>query len=122
MSNRPKQIGTEWETRIKNYLRESAELRHARRALQEGRYDVGDLHVWPFVIQAKAVRKHNLAGWVTDARAQADQARFPWSVVYVKKHGRPIGEGYAVLTIAEHRELMAYVRALETDSSPEHTL
>ncbi len=110
MSNRPKAIGTEWESRIRDYLREVPLLGHARRAAQEGRFDVGDLHVWPFVIQAKAVRKFDLAGWVKDARAQADQAGFPWSVVYVKKHGRPIGEGYAVTTIEEHRRLMEAAR------------
>lgn len=119
MSNKPKQVGTAWETAIKRFLQEVTSLEHARRVVQTGRYDEGDLHVWPFTIQAKAVRKHNLSGWVKDARDQADRAGMPWSSVFVKKHGCGTGAGYAVRSIEEERALMAYVRTLEAGSTLE---
>ena len=122
MTNRAKATGTEWESRIVKYLREVAPwLRHARRHPALGQYDEGDVHAWPFMIQAKAVRKFDLAAWTKEAREQADRAGLPWSSVWIKKTGRPIGEGYAVRTIEEERALMARLRELE-ESSPEHVL
>ena len=120
--SRAKAIGTEWESRIVKYLREVRPwLIHARRMPALGQYDEGDVHAWPFCIQAKAVQKFDLAGWTADAREQADRAGLQWSSVWIKKRGRPIGEGYAVRTIEEERALMARLRELE-EQSPEHVL
>lgn len=119
MANRNKGTGTEWETRSEKFLRALPILRHARKQPARGAYDEGDIHAWPFVIQCKAVRRFDLAGWTKAAREQADRAHFPWSVVWIKKHGRPIGEGYAVRTIEEDRELMARLAELQGTEPPE---
>jgi len=113
VSNPAKARGTAWESAIVRYLREVPALVHARRAVQDQVQDQGDVHVWPVVIQAKAVRKHALPAWVKAARAQADVAGFPWSVVYVKQFNKGTGEGYAVRSIAEDVQLVARLRELE---------
>jgi len=119
MTNTAKRIGTEWESRIVKFLISVLSLRHAARHPTPGLLDEGDVHVWPFVIQAKAQKRFALAEWVKATREQADRAHFPWSVVYVKAPGKPIGQGYAVTSIEEHRRLMAHVIDLTEKSSPE---
>jgi len=113
MSNPAKARGTAWESAIVKYLRAVPWLGHARRAVQDQVKDQGDIHVWPLVIQAKAVRKHALPAWVKAARAQADVAGFPWSVVYVKQFNKGTGAGYAVRSIEEDARLVARLRELE---------
>ncbi len=121
MSNPNKRKGTEWETRIVKFLHSFPYLRHAKRHATIGNIDdEGDIHVFPFVIQAKAVRKHDLPGWVSAAREQADRAGHPWSVVFVKKPGRPIEEGYAVRSIAEEARLMAAYAELAASQADTH--
>ena len=106
MANPAKRKGTAWETAITNALKARRRFSHAARVAQTGRWDQGDIHAWPFVIQAKAVRKFDLAGWVKDVAEQRAHAGFPHGVVFVKKYGRPLDEGYAVMSIGSYMELM----------------
>lgn len=110
MSNPRKARGTRWETMIVGFLR-SLGLK-AFKPRPEGFEDVGDVHSWPFVIQAKdwksweAAIREGLDGAVRQAE-RWDRATLregePRSVpvAVVKRARRPVGEAYAVLPLRE---------------------
>ena len=74
MANANKAKGTRWESAVRDFLKEERCLDHARRIAQTGTLDIGDIHMEPFVIQAKNQKSFDLAGWVADAEVQAERA------------------------------------------------
>lgn len=76
-----------------------------RRAVQEGRLDVGDIHGLPdAILQAKDAVSHQLAAWVDAANEQAHRAGVPWGVVVIKrrrgkKSSGAVRTAYAVMDL-----------------------
>lgn len=105
MTNSNKARGTRWETTVTRFLQEFPLLKHARRIAATGALDEGDVHAWPFMIQAKARKAFDLAGWVRDAEAQSQRAAFPYAVVVAKSPGKPTDEGFAVMRLSTFRRL-----------------
>ena len=105
MTNTHKAKGTRWETIVTRFLQEFPALKHARRIAATGALDEGDVHAWPFMIQAKARKAFDLAGWVRDAETQAQRADFPYAVVIAKSPGKPAGEAFAVMRLSSFRRL-----------------
>lgn len=103
--NRQKAKGTAWETAIERYLW-AAGHGDARRQVQRGTKDVGDIHVRNVALQAKDVAAHDLAGWCDDVRAQAANAGLPHGAVVVKRRRRGIGEGYVVMSLATFASML----------------
>ncbi|MGW3229400.1 hypothetical protein [Kitasatospora sp. NPDC001095] len=106
MSNPNKDRGTAWESAVRDFLNRRlglvdqggrflnpASAHNIRRAAQEGARDVGDVHAWPFIIEAKDVKSPAVPTWLRQAVAEADHAGFPFGVVVHKTRNRPIGEG-----------------------------
>lgn len=112
MVNRSKQIGTEWETRLRDLLR--GDGYDVERLALSGPQDEGDLvlklgPLWSdtFIIEAKAEKGLNLAGWIKEAQAEAQNyalhrgIEVPHFAVVSKRRNHPASQAYVHMTLAE---------------------
>lgn len=116
MANPAKSKGTRWETDLVRYLRDHGTA--ARRVAQSGQLDTGDIHgIEPFVGQAKAYRSVTdaLRDGVAGANAQAPRAGQPFGVAFVKRPGKGVAEGYAVMDVATFARVLGWVAASAAD-------
>jgi len=123
MANLSKAKGTRWESAVVEYLR----ARHldARRKVQTGGADQGDISIeeMPFlVIEAKAGKSYDLAGWLAEANAEAINAGASVGVVFAKRRGKTSpGDGYVVTDGDTFCELLRRFTALEAALVDAHT-
>lgn len=98
MTNRARTKGTGWESAIVDYLRSLGWLHVERRALN-GNQDRGDIAGIPgVVIEAKACKAIDLAGWVDEAQAERANDGADLGAVWAKRRGKGSpGDGYVVL-------------------------
>ena len=94
MANPSKARGTAWESAICAHLNGVLEYSHpadwrlVKRAAQTGARDVGDIHCWPFVLEAKDVKSPSVPAWLRQADSEAVNAGFPYGVVVHKVRGK----------------------------------
>lgn len=107
MANPSKRKGTRWESDIVRFLHGEG-FPEARRVVQTGRADTGDIHVRDFVVQAKAYRSivDGIRDGITGAAEQRVNAGLDYGVAIVKRPGKGVGDGYVVLTLAEFARLL----------------
>lgn len=115
--NRAKAKGTSWETQIVNDLR-ACGIESARRVVQAGAADVGDVHVGailsPLVaIEAKNEKAMRLAAYVAEANAEGDNAGALFGgVAWVKRTGKASAlDGYVVM---DGRTFIDWLHAVST--------
>lgn len=114
MSTRSKQIGTTFETSMRNHLREKYGEK-VRRLTLNGSADQGDLIVEDpdglyLVIECKAEKSINLAGYVTEALKERDHYANAEGLdpargvplVIVKRRNKSLDDAYVVTTVAEY--------------------
>lgn len=88
MANRNGRVGTAWETKIVDELKENGWSYAERRRLQ-GRFDRGDIAGIPgVVIEAKAAKKFELAGWLKEAHEERDNDKADLGFVWFKRPGK----------------------------------
>ncbi|MCI3271047.1 hypothetical protein [Streptomyces cylindrosporus] len=108
MANPSKARGTAWESLTRDFLNVTLGLyrdnwkdltpaqrflnaldwRNIKRQTQEGAKDVGDLHAWPFILEAKDVKSAAVPTWLHQADQEAVNAGFPYGVVIHKVRGK----------------------------------
>jgi hypothetical protein len=102
VANPNKARGTAWESAVRDHLndalglyvdgwqdlpagltkfRNPADPLNVKRQAQEGSYDVGDLHAWPFVVECKDVKNPAVPTWLRQGLVEAKNAGFPYAVV-----------------------------------------
>ena len=103
MTNRNKAKGTAWETEIVTVLREDG-IDTARRVVQAGAADVGDVHVGAILspllaIEAKNEKSLSFSSYVDEANREADNAGALFGgVAWVKRRGKASArDGYVVM-------------------------
>ena len=115
--NRPKEIGTRFETAVVRYLREAlGDERPERRALS-GSHDMGDIaHVFAHgsegIIECKSVKswgKKLLAEWQAQTEDECENAGADFALLVVKQPNRPVGEA---LCFARLSDLCAICNAI----------
>ena len=90
-----KRKGTAHETAIVNYL--TSQGIDARRVVQTGRYDQGDIHVEAdWVLEAKNCKEISPAEFVKQAIREAQNAGRQFGVAVVKKRGANIKDSYVM--------------------------
>jgi len=122
MANKHKAKGTRHESTVTRALR--AFGLQVIKPRQEGRRDIGDMHLSPFVLQAKdwtswqdAIRE-GLDG----AEVQVKNAGEQYGVAVVKRARRKVGEAYAVMTLATFARVVRRLlraEALLAETRPE---
>ena len=102
--------GTRWESAIVTYLLERG--RKAFRVAPAGRFDKGDIHLDDrIVIEAKAVKKFDLASFVEQARQEAIHAGKPIGVAVVKRARKGTAESYVIITLDDFVNLIELLEA-----------
>lgn len=104
MTNPNKAKGDRWERMIIVYLA-AVFGRLVRRPRQEGFKDVGDIHLSPFIIQAKDVAGLSLPATIRAAELQAGHAQELYGVVAHKVRGKGAAEGVVSMSLATFRAL-----------------
>lgn len=109
MSNPRKAKGTRWETTVTRYLRDAGLLAYKPR--QEGFRDVGDVHVPPFVLQAKDWTDvvSALRAGTEGVRLQKIHADMPFGAAVIKRARKPVEDAYLVMRLGDLPDL---IRAL----------
>ncbi|WP_432118508.1 hypothetical protein [Streptomyces sp. bgisy032] len=113
MANPSKARGTRWESAIRDYLNgvlgysHPTDWRLVKRQAQEGAKDVGDLHAWPFILEAKDVKSPAVPTWLRQAEAEAVNAGFPYGVVIHKVRGKGPALARVHITDETYRRLLA---------------
>jgi hypothetical protein len=114
MTNPAKQKGTAWESALVQAFRD--EFGNCERLALNGSLDEGDL--WfthdghSFVIEAKNERAIDLARYVTEAEAEADnwaksrKAKTPFWAAIVKRRNHRVSKAYVVMTVDEFVRLV----------------
>lgn len=117
MSNPYKRRGTEWETAVTRYLREAVPAGDdIRRVAQTGRADTGDVHAAPFVLECKNVAKIDLAAFTEQADREAENAGMRFGVAVVKRRGKNVRHGYAVMSLETFARVLAAVREVSANT------
>ncbi len=91
--------GRRWEKAITDFLRSLLGRQTVIKPRQEGYLDTGDVHVSPFVVQAKDEASHNFSGYINDAEKQAANAGEDYGVAVVKRRNYGVGKAYAVMSL-----------------------
>jgi hypothetical protein len=128
MANPNKAKGTRHESAVRDYLNgflagvagvdelPSWDSRAVRRVAQEGARDVGDLHAYPFILEAKDTAKHDIPGYIRQANIEAVNAGFPFGVAVLKKRGANIADSYVCLDLATFARVLAKIREAYNES------
>jgi len=89
--------------------------RLVRRPHAEGFEDVGDLHLSPFVLQAKnyANVATALTAGVAGAEIQAQRAEEPFGVAVIKKRNAPIAEARVAMSLRTFRAIVRRLHSAE---------
>lgn len=133
MSNPNKAKGTAHETAVRHYLnavlgqyvdgwkeadypwRDPRDPNNVTRPAQTGPKDVGDLHAWPFVLEAKAEKEFRLPAYVAQANKEARHAGFPFGVAVVKAPRKSIKDAYVVLDLETFAKILRQLREGATE-------
>ena len=76
--------------------------------------DVGDIRGVPkTVIEVKDDKSFNFSGWLIEAETERVNAGADWGIVFVKRPGKGIKEGYFLMTIENGIKLLS--EALKND-------
>jgi len=76
--------------------------------------DVGDIRGVPkTVIEVKDDKSFNFSGWLLEAETERVNAKADWGIVFVKRPGKSIKEGYFLMTIENGIKLLS--EALKND-------
>ena len=116
-----KKAGTSWEFAIVDYLREQGWPDVERRA-RTGARDRGDISGLPaFCVECKNASRLELAAWITEAKAEALNARQPYGIVWAKRKGRPApADAYVVMDGGTFVDLLVAIRGTRWKNQSDH--
>jgi Holliday junction resolvase len=103
----PKRKGSQFERSVVAFLRASG-FPQAARTLAGASEDRGDISgVANTVLECKCAARIDLAGWITEARLEAEYAGLPRFAVIAKRRGvADVAESYAVVPLWLLTELL----------------
>jgi hypothetical protein len=103
----PKAKGSRFEVAVVNWLRDNG-YPQAARTLAGASEDRGDISgVGHCVLECKCAARIDLAGWLAEARLEAENAGLPRFAVIAKRRGiADVAESYAVLPLWLLAELL----------------
>lgn len=106
MANPPRQKGTAFETAVVRYLN-SCGFNVERRALS-GNQDKGDIRGVPeFVLECKATKAIDLAGFVDQTTAESINAGEPYGACIIKRRQKSVDAAYVVMPLWQFAELLS---------------
>ena len=105
--------GSLFESALAKYLKQ--QLGNAVRPRQAGHKDIGDIHISPFIVQAKNWKDTTAAlnEGVKGAEAQAVNAHELYGVAVIKKRNAPIHQARVAMTLATFVRIVLRLRRAE---------
>lgn len=98
--------GTRWETRLVRYL-VSKNFPYVERRARSGKLDKGDIAGLPgIVIEAKAVKKYDLAGWIDELTVEKKNAGVDQGAVIFPRRNRECGHAFVLMELDDYLELI----------------
>lgn len=99
--NKPKRLGTQWESEVVAYLREQIYPEAERRALAGGT-DKGDIiNAGPYVWECKNTAAIDLAGGIDETFIEIVNAGSAYGFLIVKRRRKSVAKGYAVMELQQ---------------------
>ena len=95
--------GKKFQTDVLKYLREAGIK--AERLVLAGQLDEGDIYAAGAILELKAERRINLAGYLKEAKVEAENyakargEKLPDAFAVVKARGKGIGQAYVIQTL-----------------------
>lgn len=109
MTNKPKILGTTWETAVVNYLRDRLYPNAERRALSGG-LDKGDIiNAGPYVWECKNTKEISLASGMDEVNVEISNAKVEFGFLIVKRRRKSTGDAYAVMSLQQLCDLLQSV-------------
>lgn len=108
MANPSKKKGTAWETEVATYL-------GLRRLPLAGSKDAGDLDHPAWVIECKAEKAITLSSYMDETSAEMENAGKDFGVAIVKRRGKNVAQGYAVMTVETFDRVLADLTYADLD-------
>jgi Holliday junction resolvase len=107
MTNRSRDKGTSWESRVVEYLREHG-WPHAERRARRGTRDAGDIAgVVGVCIEAKNEKRITLAEYVDETQVEKANANATVAACWIKRRGKTSpAHGYVVMSGQQFIELL----------------
>jgi hypothetical protein len=106
MVNRPKILGTSWESAVVAYLLEHGFPQAERRVLAGG-VDKGDLiNAGPYVWECKNTATIDLAGGIDETLRETDNAKARFGFLVIKRRRKSTADGYVVMTLKQLCEMI----------------
>ena len=94
--------GTLFERGVADFLRDCGVFPSCERAPRWGSVDKGDLvNTGPFCFELKATKSIDLAGFITEAEVECQNAGKDYPIVVVKRRQKPISASYVVMTLTD---------------------
>jgi len=113
MANPQKAKGTRWESAVVTFLRDLG-FPEARREVQRGRLDVGDVGGFPlWALECKAYKTVSfsvLAEFATQAKREAVNAGKPWGAVVLKRPRASTADAFVIMDLATWAEVEKALR------------
>lgn len=100
MVNKPKRLGTEWETDVVRYLQEHGAPLAERRALS-GSADRGDIAGTEYVWECKNTASIDLAGGIAETLQETSNAGADYGFLIVKRRRKSTADAYAVMPLSQ---------------------
>ena len=101
MVNKPKILGTTWESAVVTFLRQYTFAKHAERRALSGGLDKGDIINAVHVFECKNTKSIDLAAGLKEAETERVNAGSEFGFLIVKRRQKSTGDAYAVMTLSQ---------------------
>ena len=105
--NRPKRLGTEWESACVAYIK--PDFPDAERRAQAGSLDKGDIKFGPYIAECKNLKSIDLAAGCDELTKEIANAGVRFGFLLVKRRRKSTGDAYAVMPFRQLMELLQEV-------------
>lgn len=112
MTNRPKELGTQWESECVRYLQDNG-ISAERRALA-GAADKGDISFPPDIGECKNTQRIDLAGGIDELVKEIQNAGARYGFLLIKRRRKSVADAYAVMTFQQLVSLLKEVSQGDT--------
>jgi len=106
MVNKPKILGTTWETAVVTFLRQYSFAKKAERRALSGGLDKGDIINAVHVFECKNTKSIDLAAGLREAEIERVNASTEYAFLIVKRRQKSTGDAYAVMPFRQLCEIL----------------
>lgn len=119
--NKNKIKGSIFEKLVSGFLKEYGFP--AERRVQGGTLDKGDIAgVDNWVLECKSVKKFDLAGFIDEARKEAQNAKAKYFAAIIKRRQKPASKAFVLMELDQFAEIIQQLAKVPPKSTPERKI